>query len=133
MVAEIFFWPPGTTVDPIPREASPPQATAWHSATSCWNQSGNPGYPATHTVSHTFIVKPSVIPIEPQESADQQSQAAQANAANRTAAAATRRYPGPDELIIRWGNVPRAAEAMSVHPVGDPGNQPLARHLRAIS
>ena len=106
MVAEIFFWPPGTTGDPIPHDASPASSDRLAQRNLVLVASGNPGYPATHTVSHTFIVKPSVIPIDPQEATE----------ADQPAASATRRYPGPDELIIRWGNVPRAAEATVYMP-----------------
>jgi hypothetical protein len=111
MVAEIFFWPPGTTGDPIPHEASPASSDRLAQRNLVLVESGNPGYPATHTVSHTFIVKPSVIPDDLPEATGREDQPGQASEADRPAAAASRRYPGPDELIIRWDNVPRRAEA----------------------
>jgi hypothetical protein len=116
MVAEIFFWPPGTTSDPIPHAASPASSDRLAQRNLVLVQSGNPGYPATHTVSHTFIIKPSVTPVEPQDATGSRLTAAQATGADKPMAQATRRYQGPDELIIRWGNVPRTTEATLYMP-----------------
>jgi hypothetical protein len=104
MVAEIFFWPAGVVSDPIPHNASPASSDRLAQRNLALIKSGNPGYPATHTVQHTFIVKPSV------NSVDQPARLGIAEAAAAAAVIAPR-HRGPDELIIRWNNVPRTAEA----------------------
>ena len=100
MVAEIFFWP-GVVSDPIPHDASPASSDRLAQRNLVLVESGNPGYPATHTVQHTFIVKPSPI------SVDQTGAAANLVAASVVG----RGFQGPDELIVRWNNVPRKAVA----------------------
>ena len=130
MVAEIFFWPPGTTGDPIPHNASPASSDRLAQRNLTLVKSGNPSYPATHTVQHTFIVKPSVVTVdqpgilvnEAKLSATIATGAKQVKRAKRAAEAqaptaiVTTRHRGPDELIIRWNDVPRHAEATFYMP-----------------
>jgi hypothetical protein len=97
VVAEIFFWSPGTTGDPIPHNASPASSDRLAQRNLVLVRSGNPGYPATHIFQHTFVVKPPVISVVPE--------------AKQRAAAVARGPFGPDELIVRWNNVPRTSEA----------------------
>jgi hypothetical protein len=100
LVAEIFFWPPGTTTDPIPVESTPASSDRLAQRNLSLDPSGNPGWPSTHTVQHTFLVKPSIAAID-----------------KPTSIAATREFfIGPDELIIQWGNVPRATQATLFFP-----------------
>lgn len=104
LVAEIFFWPPGTIVDPIPANATPASSDRLAQRNLSLDSSGNPGWPSTHTVQHTFMVKPSTgLPAQ-----------AGATAAQLEAKRGFR--IGPDELIIRWGNVPRASKATLFFP-----------------
>jgi hypothetical protein len=128
VVAEIFFWPPGTTSDPIPHEDSPASSQRLAQRNLVLVRSGNPGFPATHQVQTTFIVKPSVIPVDQPGAAATARVAAATTAAGRrrrgtqaaagqpAAAAVATRQRGPDELIIRWNNVPRNSEATIYMP-----------------
>lgn len=103
LVAEIFFWPPGTTSDPIPASSTPGSSDRLAQRNLAFDSSGNPGWPATHTVQHTFMVKPSVAPF---------------NQRTQLEAAAVGKGPfiGLDELMITWGNVPRATQATFYFP-----------------
>jgi hypothetical protein len=127
MVAEIFFWPPGTTGDPIPHDASPASSERLAQRNLSLVDSGNPGYPATHTVQTTFIVKPPIADAEEfgtvvahAAAAPDAARAAglgrRAHRAHAAAAVAEPQYRGPDELIIRWNNVPRTASATIYMP-----------------
>jgi len=129
MVAEIFFWPPGTPGDPIPHAASPASSDRLAQRNLVLVKSGNPGYPATHTVQHTFMVKPSLInfdqpgPVVTQATLTAAATPAKhAKRGNRAAgtptatAIITPRFRRQDELIIRWNNVPRTSEAMFYMP-----------------
>jgi Common central domain of tyrosinase len=100
LVAEIFFWPPGTVTDPIPVGASPCSSDRLAQRNLSFDSSGNPGWPSTHVAQHTFMVKPSSPP------------------AGKVIDAAVNRETviGPDELIIAWGNVPRASAATLFFP-----------------
>lgn len=106
LVAEIFFWPPGVTTDPIPANATPASSDRLAQRNLSLDPSGNPGWPATHTVQHTFMVKPSTALLNRPVGARQ--------AAN--IAASQRISIGPDELIVQWGNVPRATQATLFFP-----------------
>jgi hypothetical protein len=103
MVAEIFFWPPGTTTDPIPPHATPASSDRLAQRNLSLVESSNPGWPDAHTVQHTFLVKASVGPVG-QDSTDL-----------KAAAVVNRRF-GPDELIVRWNNVPRNSTATFYFP-----------------
>jgi hypothetical protein len=132
MVAEVYFWPPNTTSDPVPHDATPASSDRLAQRNLVLVRSGNPGYPATHQVQTTFIVKPSVIPVDLSGNAATVTVAPAATTVARRArrekqgrlaveaqAAATvgKRFQlGPDELIIRWNNVPRNSEAAIYMP-----------------
>jgi hypothetical protein len=110
MTAEIFFWPPGVTTDPIPAGATPNSSDRLAQRNLAIVESGNPGWPETHTIQHTFVVKPS--PVEDRQvsfaSAQPELQGAGADAEITPQAALTvgPLPPGPDELIVQWNNVP---------------------------
>jgi hypothetical protein len=105
LVAELFFWPPGTTGDPIPLGASPASSDRLAQRNLVLVKSGNPGYPATHTVQHTFIAKPSPSTVD------------RPGLVARVGAAVLEGRPRrPDELIVRWNNVPRDSEATLFMP-----------------
>jgi Common central domain of tyrosinase len=130
MVAELFFWPPGTAGDPIPHAASPASSDRLAQRNLVLVASGNPGYPETHTVQHTFVVKPSEVVFERALAASAASTGRAAALSGSVAGArprrrgqpiasaaiVERRYRGPDELIIRWNNVPRSAIATVYMP-----------------
>ena len=137
MVAEIFFWPSGTVSDPIHSQASPSSSDRLAQRNLSIVPSSNPGWPDAHTIQHTFTVKPSVIPItQPagtvtrelaatqrstkrgKRTAGTQDAVAQNALPSSMAAAAVgrSRYQGPDELIIRWNNVPRDSTATIYFP-----------------
>jgi len=101
LVAEVFFWPPGTVADPIPTGATPASSDRLAQRNLSIDESGNPGWPATHTVQHTMMVKPS------NRGFDKSGLVA----ANREGLAAV-----PDELIIEWGNMPRETKATLFFP-----------------
>jgi hypothetical protein len=101
LVAEIFFWPPGTVADPIQANSTPASSDRLAQRNLSFDSSGNPGWPSTHTVQHTFMVKPSTALVEN---------------LNRAAAAKRDFFIGPDELMIQWGNVPRATAATLFFP-----------------
>jgi hypothetical protein len=100
LVTEIFFWPPGTVADPIPVNSTPASSDRLAQRNLSLDSSGNPGWPATHTVQHTFLVKPSIVAFDKPASV----------------AASREFFIGPDELIIEWGNVPRATQATFFFP-----------------
>jgi len=132
LVAEVFFWPPHTTSDPVPHLATPASSDRLAQRNLVLVRSGNPGFPATHQVQTTFVVKPSVTPVDLAGSAATVTTMAGvttvARPAKRTrsrrlaaeaqpaAAVGQRFHPGPDELIIRWNNVPRNSEAVIYMP-----------------
>jgi Common central domain of tyrosinase len=115
MVAEIFFWPPGTTTDPIPLRASPASSDRLAQRNLSIVESSNPGWPEAHTVQHTFLVKPSVIPVD-QPPVAVLAQKKRGKAGSVNAAAVVTHRIGPDELIVRWNNVPRDSTATFYFP-----------------
>jgi hypothetical protein len=115
LVAEIFFWPPGTTTDPIPVHASPASSDRLAQRNLSIVESSNPGWPEAHTVQHTFLVKPSVIPVDQPPIAVPTLQKRGKAGAVKAAAVITHRI-GPDELIVRWNNVPRDSTATFYFP-----------------
>lgn len=94
LVAEIFFQPDGT--DPIPAGATPSSSDRLAQRNLAIIESDNPGGPATHTVQHTFMVKPSTGRLL-QDAV--------------LVAAANERAWGFDELMITWNNLPRDTRA----------------------
>jgi hypothetical protein len=107
MVAEVFFWPTGTVGDPIPTGASPSSSDRLAQRNLAIDESGNPGWPVTHTVQHTFMVKPSAGIVKPIGFRD------------GTFSAVGAAEFGPDELMIRWTNVPRDSRATLYFPEVD--------------
>ena len=100
LVTEIFFWPAGTTSDPIPVNSTPASSDRLAQRNLAFDSSGNPGFPSTHLVQHTFMVKPS----------------SQRFNVGVTRASAKDIVIGPDELMIEWGNVPRSTRATLFFP-----------------
>jgi len=100
LVAEIFFQPNGT--DPIPSGSTPASSDRLAQRNLAIIPSGNPGGGWTHTVQHTFMIKPSPVPLK----------------LNREAAAVVERR-GFDELMIRWNDLPRATKATLYVPEWD--------------
>jgi len=101
LVTEIFFWPPGTTSDPIPANSTPASSDRLAQRNLAFDPSGNPGWPSTHTVQHTFMVKPST---------------AINNKGTAVRGAVREEFIGPDELMIEWGNLPRSTHATFFFP-----------------
>jgi len=99
MVTEIFFWPSGTTTDPIHVHATPASSDRLAQRNLSLVESSNPGWPDAHTVQHTFLVKPSA-------GLGDQSDKAGAIASDF----------GSDELMVRWDNVPRNSTATFYFP-----------------
>lgn len=107
LVTEIFFWPPGTTTDPIPVNSTPVSSDRLAQRNLSFDPSSNPGWPSTHTVQHTFLVQPSPAIDRPSIVPDEKP---------ATLAVSQEFFSGPDELIIQWGNVPRATRATLFFP-----------------
>jgi len=80
LVAEVYF-----VGDPVPPGATPASSDKLSQRNLAIVQSDNPGSPASHTIAHTFEIR-----------------------------APHRRREGtvgePDELMIRWGNLPRDSD-----------------------
>lgn len=114
MVAEIFYWPPGTASDPIPASSTPASSDRLAQRNIAFDNSGNPGWPETHTVEHTFLVKPSLAP-ELSRSTRSRKQRTQAGDGEGDPAEGNFEL-GPDELMIDWGNVPRATQVTLFFP-----------------
>jgi len=103
LVAEIFFQP-GGGVDPISSGSTPASSDRLAQRNLAIDPSGNPGWPATHTVAHSFLIKPSLLP-------------AGINA-TATGQAAVERIAF-DELMIRWNDMPRDTKATLYVPEWD--------------
>ncbi len=96
LVAELHFLP-----DPIPGNARPGNNDNLSQRNLAIVASDNPGSLATHTVQHTFELKASSLSNYAQlmsglEYGDLRSK---------------RKYFGPDQLMIRWHNIPRDSTA----------------------
>ena len=130
LVAEIFFQP-GTGPDPIPSGANPATSDRLSQRNLSIDNSGNPGWPQTHTVAHSFMLKPSAplpgakaqIPAPPAPqvvaklaSRSKASSKLAAPQARVAAPAAIVERHALDELLIRWNAVPRNAEATLYFP-----------------
>jgi hypothetical protein len=101
LVAEIFFQP-GGGADPIPSGSTPASSDRLAQRNIAFVGSGNPGGGATHTVQHTFMLKPS--PIQPKT--------------DQRASAVAERF-GLDELMIRWNDLPRETKVTLYVPEWD--------------
>ncbi len=95
-------------VDPIPEGVSP----AAHDNLSQRNlaivESDNPGSLATHTVQHTFEIK-TTRPRRPRS-------AIHASPAGDDGGECSCRQEAPDELVLRWGNLPRSTRMLVYLP-----------------
>jgi len=133
LVAEIFFWPSGTVSDPIHAQASPASSDRLAQRNLSIVDSSNPGWPDAHTIQHTFTIRPPVIArtqppgitiarevAMPPRGAKRSKPASETKASGAESAlpssiaagfTAPPRYRGPDELIIRWNNIPRDSTA----------------------
>lgn len=126
LVAEVFFQP-GGGADPIPSGANPATSDRLSQRNLSIDTSGNPGWPQTHRVGHSFMLKPSAPapdvtpPSPPPQIALKKAAregAAKANAVTLPedpAAAIVERYR-PDELLITWNDVPRDSQATLFFP-----------------
>lgn len=108
LAAEIRFQPGPT--DPIPTQAGPAQSDRIAQRNLMIVESDNPGGPASRTVAHTFELSPS-----PQEPVGYPTGAPlgrldAANHAQPAMFARRKRWPWPDELLIRWGSIPAGSE-----------------------
>jgi hypothetical protein len=125
LAAEIFFQP-GTGPDPIPSGSNPATSDRLSQRNLSIDNSGNPGWPQTHTVAHSFMLKPSAplrgakaqIPAPPAPQAVAKPASRGKAPSKRAAAPAQSAAPAAvverhalDELLIRWNAVPRDAEA----------------------
>jgi hypothetical protein len=108
LVAQIYF-----EGDPTPINATPGSSDNLAQRNLAIVQSDNPGNPATHTVQHTFEIKPSPFHFahELMEVAEQP---------NRFAAAvldvAVKQRTRPDYLLIHWNNLPRDSKVTLFMP-----------------
>jgi len=97
LVAEIHFHPGAT--DPIPAGATPGSSARLAQRNLSIVESDNPGGPDSHTVQHTFMAKPS-----------------SGRRVVEQVALASQLKTRPDELMLRWNNVPRDATATLYFP-----------------
>jgi hypothetical protein len=102
LVAEICFQP-GGGADPIPSGANPATSDRLAQRNLAIDNSGNPGWPQTHAVAHTFMLRPSASLLngKTRRVSDQ--------------AAVIALYPS-DELLIEWTNVPKDTQALLYFP-----------------
>ena len=101
LVAEIFFQPGvPPAVDPIPAGATPASSDRLAQRNLAIADSGNPGNAATHTVQHTFMIRPS-------------------DSASREIGSGTGQRSASDELMIAWNDLPRDAQATLYVPEWD--------------
>ncbi|HEY9605199.1 MAG TPA: tyrosinase family protein [Allocoleopsis sp.] len=98
LVAEIYFQPGGT--DPIPFGSTPASSDRLSQRNLAIVESDNPGNSDTHTVQHTFKVKP--------------SQGLKGETTNATFSRIDRFRQ--DELILHWNNLPRDTKATLYFP-----------------
>lgn len=104
LVSEIYFQPGGT--DPIPLGATPASSDHLAQRNLAIAESDNPGNAATHTVQHTFLVKPSPFPDIGIKSVKTHAEFA----------VSERVRFGLDELMIDWNNLPRDTKATFYFP-----------------
>jgi hypothetical protein len=102
LVAEILFQQ-GGGADPIPSGSTPASSDRLAQRNLAIDPSGNPGWPASHTVAHSFLIKPSLV---------------QADIAPPQEQAVVERFAF-DELMIRWNDMPRDTKATLYVPEWD--------------
>jgi hypothetical protein len=98
LVAEIRFQP--GAVDPIPNGATPASSDRLSQRNLAIVESDNPGSESTHRVQHTLLLKPST----------------GVGSELRAAARGAEEQSRYDELVIRWGDVPRETQASLYFP-----------------
>ena len=118
LVAEIFFWPPGTVTDPIAPRATPSSSDRLAQRNLALVPSSNPGWPLAHLVQHSFIVKPTPITADAPVARVAAHAPARARRRGRQVAqeSVTRHHVGPDELMIDWQDVPRTSHVQIFLP-----------------
>jgi len=115
LVAEVHFQP-----DPIPAGATPAANDNLSQRNLAISESDNPGGAATHTVQHTFEIKASrrnsrndaiAIPLmQAAAPVDDVMVVAEGSNAALVAQQQIHLPAGPDELMIRWNNLPMDSE-----------------------
>jgi murein tripeptide amidase MpaA len=98
LVAEVRYQP--GAVDPIPNGATPASSDRLSQRNLAIVESDNPGNESTHRVQHTLLLKPST----------------GVGRGLRAAAGAAAEDPRYDELVIRWGDLPRETQASLYFP-----------------
>jgi hypothetical protein len=106
LVAEVFFEPE----DPIHTGETPGSSDNLSQRNLAIVESANPGAPATRTVHHTFDVRPSAV------AGDWLGDELGGQPELPAAAAFDKRRGGPDELMIRWGDLPAGTQATIYWP-----------------
>ena len=109
LVAEVYF-----EGDPTPFNATPGSSDNLSQRNLAIVQSDNPGNPATHTVQHTFEIKPSPFKLTPEmlmQAAEDHHffAAAGPDTKNRVSAR-------PDYLLIHWNNLPKDSKVSLYMP-----------------
>lgn len=99
LVAEVFYPP-----DPIPDQATPGSSDQLAQRNLLIVESDNPGGVESHTVAHPFLV------------GARPPQAAVGRVAVHEGAVALPVPDGVDELMIRWGNLPRTSDVQVYLP-----------------
>lgn len=98
LVAEVYF-----PDDPITPGQTPAGNDNLSQRNLVFSDSDNPGSPASHTVQHTFEIKAT-------------RQAPQVTTVAGVEGSAKIVPPRPDELMFRWGSVPRATNVLLYMP-----------------
>jgi hypothetical protein len=109
LVAEVYF-----EGDPTPFNATPGSSDNLSQRNLAIVQSDNPGNPATHTVQHTFEIKPSPFKLTPEmliQAAEDHHffAAAGPDTKNRESAR-------PDYLLVHWNNLPKDSKVSLYMP-----------------
>ncbi len=107
LVAEVFF-----AGDPTQPNATPGSSDNLSQRNLAIANSDNPGSSATHTLQHTFEIKPSQFNLT-QDAIDGQIIARHTSA---TANVGNDQLIGPDLLLIHWNNLPRESKIIVYMP-----------------
>ncbi|MDH4472915.1 MAG: galactose oxidase early set domain-containing protein [Fluviicola sp.] len=105
LVAEVFF--PG---DPTPTNATPSSSDNLSQRNLAIDHSDNPGSLTTHTVHHTFEIKPSQFDFSQYSLDDTQTHSINLSSKGGEKA------KGPDLLMIHWNNLPRESKVILYMP-----------------
>jgi hypothetical protein len=124
LVAEVYF-----ASDPIPAGATPSSNDNLSQRNLIISESDNPGSKATHTVQHTFEIKPTpyrnIIPKETAEPRRGRMNELSKRITDAHEFEVDNQKPVvgggeiSDELMINWGNLPRSAEVTLYFPTLD--------------